>query len=802
MIGGWRTGVFPIDRFDRIGRLHSRLIGPQNITTINHKTFNVEGFLNASIFGQDHNFIPNVKAAMKSSTSFSILLLLAATEQTVAVSRSPFGLAVPSFIPRGGESVADFSTKEATLDEKVQSAMKKLGISAGEDGMDCKDGVCTIPNANAANGGSASENLDPNELAKEISEEMNVDSSLAMAAIGATSTFGANNQRRYNAKAAREMIQHELDLISNIPEESDEVQQLVNEGYDTFLSRRALAFAEHNMDDARAILMADKMDQEEEEAAAKAQEEADEEAAIRAKLRAEKDRKASIVEVKADFDPTALPITPAAAPTQPKTPQGMPKPAPKESVVFEATTAQIQELVLESPVPVLLDVYADWCGPCKALTPALTEMAIKAGGAFRLVKVNTDTEKAVSGALEVTALPTIFGVRDGKIVHMFQGMPKSEEMMKNFMLGLFNAAPFKPAVTAEQSAKYEELTDKLIKTASSASYPFSARERLTERVTTRMNELVNSDSVDDVEAAGRLMRTLFNNIVKHPMDKKYRSVNLDNKVIASKIGNSEICLSIFKSVGFVKSGSELIIGGDKKIVNVAPLMIARDAIDSWIQKNEREMIAAARRKKDMMDKVKVQAELEAAAAAAHEAEEEEEEEEIDRTICKLKVRLDGKKKVHEIDLSQDDPIGKVLDLFEIEESQEVQITCVAKKMVLKSSDEAAMQKSLKDHNLMPAASIVVKVGAGSTIDASSLKERAAKKALKKGSHTMQSVGIYAKDDNNKAELIDGGGGTWYEHDITDDEEEAAEPAEEEAEGESREDIEVVDDEEEENEERE
>ena len=47
-------------------------------------------------------------------------------------------------------------------------------------------------------------------------------------------------------------------------------------------------------------------------------------------------------------------------------------------------------------------------------------MAVKAGGVFRLVKVNSDNERPVSAALEVTALPTVFGVRDGKIQHMFQ----------------------------------------------------------------------------------------------------------------------------------------------------------------------------------------------------------------------------------------------------------------------------------------------------------------------------------------------------------------------------------------------
>lgn len=693
-------------------------------------------------------------------------------DHSVSASR-PFWLHSPAFVLRGGESTTSDApaAEETSLDDKVQAAMKKLGIASSEedgDGDQCKDGVCPMPKQAGA------QNINPNDLADEISQDMNVDASLAMAAIGATSTIGDNNQRIYNEKGAREMIQYELDIIANIPPDSAEVKQLVEEGFDSFLSRRALAFAESNMDDARAILVADQMDEEEErEAAKKAEGEKDEEAAIRAQLRNEQAaKKPDIVEVKADFDPTTLPHTPVAARQQTQAPpQGMPKPAAKETVVFEATTAQIQSLVLESPVPVLLDVYADWCGPCKVLGPALEEMAVKSGGAFRLVKVNSDNEKPVSAALEVTALPTVYGVRDGKIVHLFQGMPKSEEMMKNFMMGLFGAAPFQPAVTAEQSAKYAELTGKLIKTAGAASFSFSARERLTDRIGARLDELVQSDSVGDVEGAARLMRTLFNNLVRHPMDAKFRTINMANKVIASKLGDSPICVSILKSVGFSKSGSEMVIGKGKKIINVAPLMVARDTIDNWIQKNQREMAAATRRQKDEIDRAKLQAEREA--AGPEESDDEEEAEEVDPTVCNLKLRLDGKNRVHDVSFHENDTLSKVLDALDIASEEEVQITCVAKRLVVKSSDSEAMKKTLSDHGLMPAAAIVVKVGGGSTsAEVSSLKERATKKSRKKGSHTMQSVGIYSKDDNNKAELIDGGGGVLYEHDISDDEEEA------------------------------
>ena len=192
------------------------------------------------------------------------------------------------------------------------------------------------------------------------------------------------------------------------------------------------------------------------------------------------------------------------------------------------------------------------------------------------------------------------------------------------------------------------------------------------------------------------------------------------------------------------------------------------------------MAAAARKRKDELDRARLQAEREA--AGEDEQEEIEEEEEIDPTACTLKLRLDGKKKVHEVVLHEDDTLSAVLKALNVDsEEEDVQITCVAKRLVVKSSDESAMKKTLREHRLMPSAAIVVKVGSGSQTETSSLKERAAeKKNKKKGSHTMQSIGIYAKDDNNKAELIDGGGGVWYEHDVSEDEDEGKEEVEEES----------------------
>mmetsp|Transcript_33865 Transcript_33865/g.51943 ORF Transcript_33865/g.51943 Transcript_33865/m.51943 type:complete len:131 (-) Transcript_33865:874-1266(-) len=92
-----------------------------------------------------------------------------------------------------------------------------------------------------------------------------------------------------------------------------------------------------------------------------------------------------------------------------------------------------------------------------------------------------------------------------------------------------------------------------------------------------------------------------------------------------------------------------------------------------------------------------------------------------------------------------------------------------------------MNKSLRDLQLFPSASLVVgSVAKSNKKDESRktsniAKRAAAQRAKRSGSHTMQTVGIYGKDDNLKGELVDGGGGTLYEHDVTDDE---GEPPEE------------------------
>ena len=735
---------------------------------------------------------------------------------------------VESAVIEDGTTSSSTQQEEQSLDDRVHAAMRRLGLEepteepsssdaqdtgvvpppppppqlVDDSGMNCEGGVCTIDNeSETTTSTSAAEEELPNDTssdtstpiteeqmyskAEELSNEMSVPKDIALAAIYSSFSGTDSSNRQMNEQTARSIIQNEIDAISNISQDCEEVTQLVNEGYDIFFARRALAFSDMNVDNARAILLAD---QEDEEMEQREMEEAQKQAAQRQQQ--EQEEMKTVTVDFPNFDPTV-----AAATQQPKEqqkPQGAPPPAKKEDVVFELEDIQdLQRLVIESPVPVLLDVYADWCGPCKQLTPALEEICIKAGGMLRLVKVNTDQQRQVSGALQVKALPTIFGIKDGKIQHMFQGMPRDENMLRNFLMGLMvPGQKFNPPVTDEELSTYNELSNKLLKLAAGASFTFSARERLQVHVGKLLDQLVTSiggnTGMAIADDSARVLRSLMSNIIENPFETKYRKIKLDNKVIAAKIAQHKPCMSILKSIGFVEEGeSALVVAKGKRIVNIAPFVEGRNTIDRWIDKNRYQIAAEGRKRKDEMNRARLAAEAEEAAKnqvdEEEEEEEEESEEEEDSNVCMLKLRLEGKKKVHDIELDgEEDTLSTLLQKlpFPVEDGEVVQFTCVAKRLIVKSTDSAQMSKTLSQLKLMPSASIVIKIGDGQTDTSSSTKkgslaERAASKKKKTGSHSMHSIGLYAQDDGNKAETFESGG-VLYDHVLSDDEEEDGE----------------------------
>lgn len=85
--------------------------------------------------------------------------------------------------------------------------------------------------------------------------------------------------------------------------------------------------------------------------------------------------------------------------------------------------------VLESKTPVVVDFYADWCGPCKVISPVLERLEKAYGGKFRLVKVNVERERELAAEFEIQLVPTILFFKNGKPVASQLGAPP-ESMLR------------------------------------------------------------------------------------------------------------------------------------------------------------------------------------------------------------------------------------------------------------------------------------------------------------------------------------------------------------------------------------
>jgi len=91
------------------------------------------------------------------------------------------------------------------------------------------------------------------------------------------------------------------------------------------------------------------------------------------------------------------------------------------SVVYHTSAANFTRDVVSSPVPVLIDFYADWCGPCRMLAPTLDRLAKEFSGKARIVKVNVDEEPALASQFQVSSIPALVFMVDGEVVAQSAG---------------------------------------------------------------------------------------------------------------------------------------------------------------------------------------------------------------------------------------------------------------------------------------------------------------------------------------------------------------------------------------------
>jgi thioredoxin 1 len=95
------------------------------------------------------------------------------------------------------------------------------------------------------------------------------------------------------------------------------------------------------------------------------------------------------------------------------------------------TDESFEQEVLNSEVPVLVDFWAAWCGPCRMIAPTVDRLAVEYAGKLKVVKVDVDQNPDISGRLGVMSIPTLMVFKDGQMVERIMGaLPKPAILAK------------------------------------------------------------------------------------------------------------------------------------------------------------------------------------------------------------------------------------------------------------------------------------------------------------------------------------------------------------------------------------
>ncbi|MDK1017989.1 MAG: thioredoxin [Actinomycetota bacterium] len=193
--------------------------------------------------------------------------------------------------------------------------------------------------------------------------------------------------------------------------------------------------------------------------------------------------------------------------------------------VKDITTADFQREVLarSREVPVLVDFWAEWCGPCKTLSPLLERITDEADGAFELAKVDVDANQELSTQFMIQSIPTVIAIRNGKEVDRFSGALPEASIMA-FLKGVLPneldimVEEARTALTSDDSPGAEHILRQVLDQRSDhhdAGTSLAAllidRGEIDEALIV-LGKLVSDGEVDRLQAAARLRQSAGNDI--------------------------------------------------------------------------------------------------------------------------------------------------------------------------------------------------------------------------------------------------------------------------------------------------
>jgi thioredoxin 1 len=98
--------------------------------------------------------------------------------------------------------------------------------------------------------------------------------------------------------------------------------------------------------------------------------------------------------------------------------------------MINTTKPKFKDLIMESEKPVLVDFYADWCGPCKSMSPVISEIASEYADKIKVIKINVDRNPQISNTYNISGIPTLMLFHKGNIKWQQSGLIPAAEIRR------------------------------------------------------------------------------------------------------------------------------------------------------------------------------------------------------------------------------------------------------------------------------------------------------------------------------------------------------------------------------------